>query len=522
MPRLRAVTSSLGCRRAMQVISALRLRPYLPRAGLAFSLSLAIPAVAAAKTFTVGPGQEYARIGDVPWSTLRAGDVVQIHYRVEPYREKILISSRGTAHQPIRVVGVRGPAGERPIIEGRESTTGAKMSYRWRDPLQQEALGLIEIGYRIDGPKPGFIEIAHLEIRGARPENKFTASTGRVYPFSRHAACVRMYGAEFVTLQDLQIHDCDNGVFSKSAGGEQFTTRGITLRANEIFGNGRGNGYDRVHNVYLESDGVLIEGNRFGTLVKGSSGSVIKDRSAGTVIRYNWIPNGGRMLDLVEPADGWELLTRRPTFSATFVYGNVFYTDAAESALVTRAIHYGGDQGNGTERRGTLYFYNNTFVAVRDEREGWKLRIFDVTHPDAVIDVRNNIFVSASRTGQGRIELDFSTEHGKFVFGTNWVSPGWKMRFSGEPPFAGTASGLENLISPADNDPGFVDLAKQDFRLRPGASAARAVGELPAAIANNAFEQNFRVTHMLARPAGMQPRQNDPVLGALPIVRPRD
>ena len=61
--------------------------------------------------------------------TLVAGDNVYIHYRITPYKEKILVSGRGTAGQWIRVSGVLGPNGERPIIDGDSATTGPNMHF---------------------------------------------------------------------------------------------------------------------------------------------------------------------------------------------------------------------------------------------------------------------------------------------------------------------------------------------------------------------------------------------------------
>src|SRR5262245_53590763 len=50
-----------------------------------------------AATYNVGPGQTYASIGAVPLATLMPGDVVRIHYRAQPYREKWLIYTAATA-----------------------------------------------------------------------------------------------------------------------------------------------------------------------------------------------------------------------------------------------------------------------------------------------------------------------------------------------------------------------------------------------------------------------------------------
>src|SRR5262245_320619 len=77
--------------------------------------------------FDVGFGQAYSSIGAVPWTSLTAGDTVRIHWRSAvqggDYHEKINISGQGTADAPIQIIGVRGPNGELPVINGANATT---------------------------------------------------------------------------------------------------------------------------------------------------------------------------------------------------------------------------------------------------------------------------------------------------------------------------------------------------------------------------------------------------------------
>src|SRR4051812_35199834 len=80
-------------------------------------------------TFEVGPGQAFTTVNAVPWETLGPGDTVQIHWRPEAYREKILISTSGTAAAPIRVVGIAGPAGQLPVIDGQNATTRSAAAF---------------------------------------------------------------------------------------------------------------------------------------------------------------------------------------------------------------------------------------------------------------------------------------------------------------------------------------------------------------------------------------------------------
>src|SRR5262249_2205899 len=78
--------------------------------------------------FEVGFGLAYGSIGAVPWNNLTAGDTVRIHWRSPAqggdYHEKINISGQGTADNPIQILGVAGPNGELPVINGASATTG--------------------------------------------------------------------------------------------------------------------------------------------------------------------------------------------------------------------------------------------------------------------------------------------------------------------------------------------------------------------------------------------------------------
>ena len=70
--------------------------------------------------YHVGPGQEYERVVDVPWEALGPGDTVYLHWRSPgrggDYHEKINLTRSGAPGKPIRIIGVKGPGGERPTL----------------------------------------------------------------------------------------------------------------------------------------------------------------------------------------------------------------------------------------------------------------------------------------------------------------------------------------------------------------------------------------------------------------------
>ena len=68
------------------------------------------------------------------------GDLVEIHWRSEPYREKFVLGRSGTEQAPIVIRGIAGPDGALPTIDGRNATTRAELNY-WN-----EARGVIKVG----------------------------------------------------------------------------------------------------------------------------------------------------------------------------------------------------------------------------------------------------------------------------------------------------------------------------------------------------------------------------------------
>src|SRR5215210_865691 len=255
-------------------------------------LAALAPGVASADdtTYDVGPGQPLASLGAVPWESLGPGDTVQVHWRPQPYHEKVLISTQGTEAKPIRLTGVPGPNNEPPIISGDNATTPPGQPYPFGGG--GEPRGLLTVMRNATQPygsKPAWIEISKLELRDATPAQTFTDSNGVAKPFSTIAAVVWVSLGEHVTLSQLRISNGRNGVFVSSAGDatdQANISSDFTLENSDLFGSGTVGG-ESEHQIYIEAMGTTIQRNRFGPLRVGAGGSHIKDRSAGTVVRYN-------------------------------------------------------------------------------------------------------------------------------------------------------------------------------------------------------------------------------------------
>ncbi|MGH9723368.1 MAG: right-handed parallel beta-helix repeat-containing protein [Bryobacteraceae bacterium] len=300
-----------------------------------FLFPLALICVANAAIYEVGPGKPFASIGATPLSSLQPGDTVRIFYRSTPYKEKFVLCRQGTASLPITIQGVAGPGGELPVIEGIGAVTAPGQNY-W-----SEARGVVKIGGANTPPDtmPKYIVIENLEIRGARSSYTFTDDAGSTVAYSGNASTIYVEKCENCTIRNNVLHDAGNGLFVASTDAD--VSRNIVIEGNYIYDGGN-SGSIFEHNIYTAALGIRFERNRLGRLISGAGGNNLKDRSAGAVIRYNWIEGGNRQLDLVDGEDS-SVIRSDPGYRATHVYGNVLYEFAADGNR--QMVHYGGDSG---------------------------------------------------------------------------------------------------------------------------------------------------------------------------------
>lgn len=396
-----------------------------------------------AAVYEVKPNTSLDTIAEVPWATLQPGDTVLIHWKATPYKEKWVICRQGTANAPITVRGVPNANGDLPVIDGNGAVTPLNLNF----PSEQR--GVIKIG-SANVPAdtmPKYITIENLEIRSAHPNYQFTDDSGNTQTYSSAASSIYVEKGENITIRNNKMHDSANGFFVASS--DATVSRDILVEGNHIFGNGIvGSAFQ--HNNYTAAIGITFQYNRFGAPRAGAIGNALKDRSAGTIIRYNWIEAGNRQLDLVEGEDSVQI-RNAPEYRKTFVYGNVLIEpDGAGNSQIT---HYGGDNGDAsTYRKGTLYFYNNTVVSTRSGNT----TLFRLSTNDENCDARNNIFY-VTANGSNLALLDST---GVLSISHNWLKPNWRNTH-------GTLTGTvnNNGTSVQGTSPGFVDLAAQDFRL---------------------------------------------------------
>ncbi len=406
-----------------------------------------------ATVYEVKPGTAMDTIGEVPWATLQPGDTVLIYWRSQGYAEKWVIGRSGTPAQPITVRGVPGPNGELPVIDGRNAVTAPGLNF-W-----SESRGVIKIGGSNvpDNEMASNIVIENLDIRSGHPSYTFTDDSGVQQTYSTSASSIFVELGENITVRNCWIHDSANGFFVASS--DDATSRNILVEGNYIFGNGV-SGSIYQHNNYTAAVGITFQYNRFGPLRPGAPGVNLKDRSAGLVVRYNWIEGGNRNLDLVDGEDS-SIIRNDPAYRKTFVYGNILIKEDGGN---NQAVHYGGDSGDEQNyRKGKLYFYNNTLYSIRAGNSV----VMRLSTNEELCDARNNIFFNTAAGSN----LAMLAEAGTLTLANNWAKAGWQNSHEGG-GFSGSVSGGSTMITGAS--PGFVDAAAQDFRLLPTAAAVNA------------------------------------------------
>lgn len=444
-------------------------------------IMLAAASAVSAAVYEVKEGTPLDTIAEVPWAALLPGDTVLIHWRSSPYKEKWVICRQGTAEAPITVRGVPGPSGQLPVIDGNGATTPQNLNF-W-----SETRGTIKIG-GANVPQdtmPRYIVIENLEIRGAHPNYQFTDDSGQTQTYSTSASPIYIEKGENITVRNNIITDGANGFFVASS--DDTVSRDILVEGNYIYGNGV-SGSIFQHNNYTAAIGITFQYNRFGPLRSGAPGVNLKDRSAGLVIRYNWIEGGNRNIDMVDGEDSVQIRSAAE-YRKTFVYGNILIKQDGGN---NQAIHYGGDSGNTADyRKGMLYLYNNTLYSIR---AGTTVVVRLSTNEEAC-DARNNIFYN---TAAGT-SLAMLAEAGVITLANNWAKNGWRNSHEGS-GFTGSVAGGPTMVT--GTSPGFADAAALDLSLT-GTSAARDAGTAlhPDAAGSNPVVRHY-VKHQasVARP----------------------
>lgn len=429
--------------------------------------------------YEVGPDQQLAAIGDVPWTDLGPGDRVNIHARPDPYREKILIVGQGTKDEPITICGIAGDDGRRPMIDGADATTRPGMSSAFGATQQRGVITLASPKDSEYGTKPQYVVISGLEITGAYPGNEFSDFSGASTEYPDNAAGIFVERGEWITVRNCVISGNANGLFVASGDAEESVSRHILVDGNQFRGNSV-EGRDREHHSYIEAEGTVYQFNHYDDVREGALGGALKDRSAGTIVRYNVIEGGARLLDLVEAEESFDIIGKLPSYRRTWVYGNVLELSNEDGSY---AVHYGGDSGEfDAYRKGTLYFYANTVAYRMDQSTSWSGSIFDLATDDETAEIWNNVFYSTSGTADApATEVSLERLSGVHNLGTNAFSSTivqWRDEAERE---GGSIDGWDRQAV-FGGDPGFTNAALGEYRPTSGSVLVDKAGDPPTAI----------------------------------------
>ena len=361
-------------------------------------------ALTGTRTFNV---TDDASLDAVPFATLTAGDVVNIHHKATPYKRLIRVHTSGTQAAPIVLNGVTDSSGNRPVFsgDGASVATGClsifDFSYpdSWRD---REAIGLIATaigaGDNYDD-RPKYVTFQNLEVQDVRLGKSYSDADGITRAWGE-ASGVRIQDGADVVVQNCVIHDCDFGYFTQANNGDALhAPLRPVLRNCRIYDCGMV-GRATEHGVYLQAIDPIIEGNYLGLNRVGSDGSSFKSRSANLVFRYNWVESSARGLDIVHSEDSWLGVQAAPNYGVSHVYGNVICNDWMRlSSGATYPVHVGGDNmgedgptgaalvtdtsltagGNKRVYQHTVYAYDNTFVFRSNSNQTYRMSWFDLS-----------------------------------------------------------------------------------------------------------------------------------------------
>lgn len=401
------------------------------------------PLIGSHQTIDVGPGKTYTELTNVPWLTLGAGDVVNIYYRATPYKTKVGVISVATAQSPFIINGVTSANCEKPVLDGNGAVTAtdAKTMGFGADIQDSGLLTIHRPPNTSTTYKAKYIVIQNLKFINVKQGSTFQDQSNVTQPYGKFSAAIYSPRVDYLYVKNCDFLDNAMAVFTNSKGGNNIDFSSyLIFRGNFVDRSGYSDD-DHEHGVYTQGYRTLLEGNYFGQAQGGSS---VKDRSSGTVFRYNKVMVSSRGLDLVESEEnpeGWGVDSVRSDvlYNHAWVYGNIFINEFASSlGYSIRMIHWGFDNSSAFARNGTLHFYNNTVLTKGTDPTGysWYTSIFQMgsggytadNSTNYQINAWENVFVNqAVSNGYGPVDFRLLWDIGKVNFyGANYLTTNWR------------------------------------------------------------------------------------------------
>ena len=367
------------------------------------------------KVYEVGPSQAYKTLASVPFPTMAPGSTVRVHNEdttgMNPteYHEYVQISQPATPTQPFRMCGVPDSAGNLPIIEATNATGRSDTS------VYAAGYGLITLHNASSWAFwPSYNSAANIVVEGFHVRNgkagvNYTAPDGTPAQWQAASACLRINQGHNTVFVGNDVDSCGDGAFTafNTQGGSYGSSDMYVLWEGNHFHNNGAAGQYLEHQLYLQAWAEVVQFNRIDNYAPGALGSNLKSRGVQSVIRYNYLgPGATRQMDLVDVQDGPEMMSFeafltggvtgsdhglypsdiypadniaawQEAWHSHFVYGNIYLTDLADQY----PIHFSEDHSGGEEsRKGSLYWYNNTFhYPVCPQCEGQRWYLFDTS-----------------------------------------------------------------------------------------------------------------------------------------------
>jgi hypothetical protein len=307
-------------------------------------------ASAADPTYRVGANREHKSLSELV-AQLKPGDVVEVDPGV--YHEAMKIKAGGTATQPVIIRGV--PGKPRPVFDA----TGVNVSGVSKNP---RAI------FQIEAP---YIVLEHIEATNARNGDT--------------AAAVRLNGSTNATIRDCYLHHNDLGVFGNDEQTATIDSCEVAFNSTEKW-----NGY--AHNFYMHGNRVVVRNSYIHDCPFGQN---FKSRAHYNELWYNWIAdsNEGEVGPVDEHTRSKLINTGLPN-SNTLLVGNAIVSRPRKDGNPSKFILFGAELkgGESTGHNGTLYLFNNTFVAESD-----KMIFIQLADAKANLFAANNIFAGSGR-----------------------------------------------------------------------------------------------------------------------------
>ena len=217
--------------------------------------------------------------------------------------------------------------GALPILDGQNAVTAAATPW---NSIFFNIEGVIVVSHSSKMPYgyiPSWIVIQNLHVQNADPANTLTESDGTVTNFDTFACCIYVEYAQHVVIRGCELNGSCNGFFCNSKNNDtNELSADMLIEHCWIHDNGYPGNYG-VHNIYTESKGITFQYNLIGPLRPGADGEQIKDRSSGTILRYNTIiqgPGPGTAFWFEQTQGGIGIIDADPAYHTNYVYGNVF------------------------------------------------------------------------------------------------------------------------------------------------------------------------------------------------------